>query len=59
MLWDMNDVLLHFIQDMSKQKIIDVKKMSTDDNPSDIITKPVPFAKFKYCLDLVSLGSKK
>lgn len=30
-----------------------VSKVSTIDNPADMIIEPLPVAKFEYCLDLV------
>ena len=32
-----------------------VEKIATFDNPTDIMTKVLPWVKFKYCLDLVGI----
>ena len=32
-----------------------VRKVHTSENPIDILTKPLPIAKFEHCLDLVGI----
>lgn len=48
------DVRYHFLRD---EKMIEVKKVGTADNPADMFTKPVPHSKFKHCLDLLNISS--
>lgn len=47
------DIRLHFIRDIIESGEIIVKKISTDHNPSNMITKPVSSRKFDDCLGLV------
>ena len=35
-----------------------MEKISTEDNPADMLTKTLPTAKFKHCLDLVNVKTK-
>ncbi|KAL5577780.1 hypothetical protein UlMin_019479 [Ulmus minor] len=49
------DIKFHFIRDVVSQGIVSVEKVHTDDNPADMLTKPVTGIKFKHCLDLVSV----
>ena len=49
------DVKLHFIRDIVSTEVINIEKISTKDNPTDILTKTLPMAKFKHCLDLVNV----
>ena len=51
------DVRLHFVRDMIAQQQIEVEKISTNDNPADVLTKPVPVAKFVQALTLLKLTS--
>ena len=51
------DVKYHFIREVIAQGNIVVKKIGTEDNPADMLTKPLPVTKFKYCLDLVGVYS--
>jgi len=32
-----------------------VKKISTEENPADMLTKPLPIAKFKFCSKTISV----
>jgi hypothetical protein len=34
-----------------------VKKIATVENPADMLTKPLPILKFKYCLGLIGVCS--
>ena len=34
-----------------------VRKVHTSENPTDMLTKPLPIAKFEHCLDLVGVHS--
>ena len=49
------DVRLHFIRDIIAEGVIKVKKICTDVNPADILTKVVPIDKFRNALDLLKL----
>ena len=40
-----------------EQELVNVKKISTKDNPTDMLTKPTPKVKFKQCLNLINVGS--
>lgn len=46
------DVRYHFIREAVSERDILVKKVSTHDNPADMLTKPVTSNKFKHCLNL-------
>ena len=49
------DVRLNFIPNLIENKSFSIEKMSTVDNPADMLTKPLSFAKFKHSLDLVNV----
>ena len=49
------DVRYHYVRDVVAQGKLKVCKISTHDNPADILTKPVPVAKFKLCSSLVGI----
>jgi len=49
------DIKLHFVKEVIGQGSVIVKKISTDHNPSDMITKVLPSNKFFHCLDLIQL----
>lgn len=51
------DVRCHFVSDIISQKLVEVKKVGIVDNPADMMTKPIPVVKFKYCLDLIRVRS--
>lgn len=51
------DVRLHFIKDEVNKGVIKMKKVSTEENPTDMLTKALPIVKFKHCLELVRLSS--
>jgi hypothetical protein len=48
------DVRYHFLR---SEKRVKVKKVKTDDNPADALTKPVTLNKFRHCLDILNIGS--
>ncbi|KAK0588475.1 hypothetical protein LWI29_001474 [Acer saccharum] len=50
------EVKYHFIRDQVSNGIVQVKKVSTDDNPADMGTKIVSYSKFKHCLNLLKIG---
>jgi hypothetical protein len=49
------DIKYHFIRDIVAEGKIKVGKIHTDENPADMLTKPLPNTKFKHCLDLVGV----
>ena len=49
------DVRYHFIGEKVAEGKIDMVKVPTEDNPSDMDTKVLPTAKFKYYLELCTL----
>lgn len=49
------DVKYHYVRDIVEQGKLKVCKISTHDNPADMLTKPVPVAKFELCSDLVGI----
>lgn len=49
------DVRLHFIRDEVWEGMIEVRKIGTDHNSADALTKVVPASKFIYCLELVNV----
>ena len=50
------DVRYHFIREIVVVvgKVV-VEKIHTSENPADMLSKPLPNAKFQHCLDLVGL----
>ncbi|PHT97368.1 Wound-induced proteinase inhibitor 2 [Capsicum chinense] len=53
------DVLYHFVRKIITRGDIVVTKISTHDNPADMITKTLPSAKFEHCLDLISVQNSE
>ena len=49
------DVKYHYVRDVISQGKLKVCKISTHDNPADMMTKPVHVAKFELCSSLVGL----
>ena len=49
------DIKVHFIRDIITKGVVLVKKVATEANPADMITKPLPSNKFEYCLEMVGL----
>ena len=49
------DVRYHFVRDVIEQGLVKVCKISTHDNPADMMTKVVPVAKFELCSSLVGV----
>ncbi|XP_073137926.1 secreted RxLR effector protein 161-like [Henckelia pumila] len=47
------DVKLHFVRDVISKGEVILEKIYTEDNPADVMTKALPYPKFKKCLDLV------
>jgi len=50
------DVRYHFIRDVIARGDLKVSKISTHDNPADMMTKSVPTNKFELCSDLVGIS---
>jgi hypothetical protein len=50
-----SDVKYHNVRDVVIQGKLKVCKISTHDNPADMMTKPVPIAKFEHCSSLVGI----
>lgn len=49
------DIKLHFIRDVVSANEVCVKKVGTENNPSDMLTKYVPLSKFSHCLSLLNI----
>ena len=49
------DVKLHFVRDVIASNQVEVKKISTDVNPADMLTKVIPVSKFEEALNLLNL----
>jgi hypothetical protein len=49
------DVKYHYVREVVAEGRLKVRKISTHDNPADMMTKPVPVAKFKLCSSLVGI----
>ncbi|PHT70813.1 hypothetical protein T459_25917 [Capsicum annuum] len=47
------DLWYHFVREIIARGDIVVSKISTHDNPADMMTKTLPSAKFEHCLDLI------
>ena len=50
------EVKYHFIRDQISDGVVEVDKVSTEDNPADMGTKTVPYSKLKHCLNLLNIG---
>ena len=50
------DIRLHFIRGEIERGVIDVVKISTENNPADALTKPLPAIKFRNSLSLIGVG---
>lgn len=48
------DVKLHFVRNIIEEGTVEVKKISTEDNPADVFTKALPEGKFRHCLNLIN-----
>ena len=49
------DIKVHFIRETVASGSILVEKISTEDNPADMIIKSLPSSKFSYCLELIGV----
>ncbi|KAJ9566010.1 hypothetical protein OSB04_001976 [Centaurea solstitialis] len=52
------DIRHHYIREVVARGDLKVVKISTDDNAADMLTKPLPVAKFNLCLDLVGVEKR-
>nr|GFA20077.1 retrovirus-related Pol polyprotein from transposon TNT 1-94 [Tanacetum cinerariifolium] len=50
------DIRYHFIR---IERRIKVKKISTEDNPTDVFNKPVHLSKFRHYLDMLNINNWK
>ena len=50
------DVKYHFIRDMLEDKLMELVKVHTDDNPADLMTKGLPPVPFAHCRALMGVG---
>lgn len=48
------DIKHHFIKDVATGDLV-VEKIHTADNPTDMLTKPLPVAKLEHCLNLAGI----
>lgn len=48
------EVSLHFLRDVISDGVVEVCKVHIEDNATRMLTKNMPFAKFRYYLDLVN-----
>jgi hypothetical protein len=49
------DVKYHYVRDVVAQGKLKVCKISTHNNPANMMTKSVPVAKFELCSSLVCI----
>ena len=49
------DIRMHFVRDVIAEGSVMVQKLSTEDNPVDMITKSVQTTMFKHCIDLIGV----
>lgn len=49
------DIKYNFICDKIESKRITLIEITMIDNPTDVMTKPLPCAKFSLCVDLIAL----
>ena len=47
----------HYVRDTVAAGEIVVRKVHISENLADMLTKPLPIAKFEHCLDFVSIHS--
>lgn len=50
------DVRHHFVRSALKEKLIDIRHVSTEDMGADVLTKGLPGPKHRRCLELLGLG---
>ena len=49
------DFKVNFTRNYVEEKQVEFVKISTHNNPADMLTKALPSTKFKFCLNLVRL----
>jgi hypothetical protein len=49
------DICYHFVRDVVSEGKVVVKKIGTEKNPADMLTKPLPIAKFKFCKNSMTI----
>ena len=49
------DIKHHYVRDVVAEGKLKLCKISTHDNPADMLTKPVSVAKFEICSSFVGL----
>jgi hypothetical protein len=49
------DIRYHFVRDVISEGKVIVKKIGTESNSADMLTKPLSIVKFKFCSNSVSL----
>jgi hypothetical protein len=49
------DVKYHYVREVIEEGRLKVSKISTQDNPADMMAKPVPVAQFELCSSLVDI----
>ncbi|KAJ9547366.1 hypothetical protein OSB04_019909 [Centaurea solstitialis] len=52
------DIRHRYIREVVARGDLKVVKISTDDNAADMLTKPLPVAKFNLCLDLIGVDKR-
>ena len=50
------DIKYNFIRDEVEHKRVILKTIATKDNPTEMMTKPLPTTKFDLCVDFVGLA---
>ena len=50
------DVKYHFIREVLDDKLLELIKIHTDDNPADLFTKNLPTKRFTHCRALMGVG---
>ena len=51
------DIKYHYVRNIITQGKLKVYKISTHDNPADMMTKPVSVAKFELCSSLIGISA--
>jgi hypothetical protein len=49
------DVKYYYVREVITEGRLKVSKISTHDNPADMMTKPIPVAKFELCSSLIGI----
>ena len=49
------DVKYHFIQDVLEEKHMELVKVHTNDNPTDLLIKGLAFERFAHCRALMGV----